>query len=84
MNEVIITKSEIGADKWPVTVDEVVIQVDDISAMYVKIGNQRYNLNGIARKGKPFHKIWLDNPDILGTKKSIGFIFDMCRERSLL
>ena len=45
MNEFTITKTEIGAHKWPFTVDEVTIQVDDTLAIYVKVGKRLYNLN---------------------------------------
>ena len=84
MKSFTITKSEIGADKWPFTVDEVTIQINDIQAIYVKTDEWFYNLNGIAKKGMPLENIWLDNPDIPSTKKSIGFIFDLCRENGLL
>ncbi len=81
MKSFTIIKSEIGADKWPFTVDEVIIQIDDVQAIYVKVGKKLYNLNGIARKGKPLSKIWLDNTEIPGTKKSISFIFKLCGDR---
>lgn len=81
MNEFTITKSEIGTDKWPFTVDEVVIQVDETQAVYVTVNGWIYNLNGIAKKGMLLENIWLDNPDIPGAKMNIGFTFEMCRER---
>ena len=84
MKEFTITKTEIGADKWPFTVDEGVFQIDDIPAIYAKVGKTRNNLNGIARKGKPLFMIWLDDPGIRGAKIPIGFIFKMCRERGLM
>ncbi len=84
MNEFTITKTEIGTDDWPFTVDEVVILIDEILAVYAKIGKRLYNLNGIARKGKPLSKIWLDDPGIPGAKIPIGFIFRMCREKGFI
>ena len=83
MNEFTITKTEIGADRWPFTVDEVAVQVDDIQAIYAKVGKWFYNLNGIAKKGMPLENIWLDDPGIPGAKIPIGFIFKMCRDRGL-
>lgn len=76
-----LTKSKIGVDKWPFTVDEVVIQVDDISAIYVKIGKKKYNLNGIAKEGRPLIEIWADFPGINYEKKPFSFIFRMCQEK---
>ena len=84
MKEFTITKSEIGVDKWPFTVDEVIIQVDDIQAVYAKVGKKIYNLNGIARKGKHLNEIWTDFPEIGYCKKPISFIFKMCRDRGLM
>lgn len=85
MKEFTITKSEIGADKWPFTVDEVTItRVKNNPALYVKSGKKLYNLNGFVRKGEPLEDIWLDNSDIPGSRKSIGFIFKMCNERGLM
>lgn len=82
MKEFTITKSEIGIDKWPFTVDKVVIQVDML-AVYARVGKWMYNLNGIAKKGMPLENIWLDNPAIPGTKKPVGFICKMCQDREL-
>ena len=87
MNEFTITKTEIGVDKWPFTVDEVVIEYrKKQQAMFAKIDNHSYGLNGFARdlQDKPLEEIWLDDPDIPGAKISITFIFQMCRDRGLL
>ena len=84
MNKFTITKTEIGTDDWPFTVDGVVILIDEILAVYAKIGKRLYNLNGIARKGKPLSKIWLDDPGIPGGKIPIGFIFRMCRGKGVI
>ena len=83
MKEVTITKTELGADDWPFTVDEAIIRVDGLK-IYVKAGKQLYNLNGLARKGKSLSKIWINDPDILGGKKPIGFIIKMCNERGFM
>ena len=80
-----ITKSEIGASKWPFTMDEVTILRDSKTpAFYVKAGKELYNLNGIAKKGRPLEEIWLENPDIPRSKISISFIFSMCGKKGLL
>ena len=86
MNEFTITKTEIGVDKWPFIVDEVIIEYrKKYQAMFAKTGNLLYGLNGFARdlQDKPLEEIWLDDPDIPGTKISITFIFRMCRARGI-
>ena len=87
MNEFTITKSEIGVDNWPFTVDEIIIEYrKKQQAMFAKIGNCLYGLNGFAKdlEDKPLEKIWLADPGIPGAKIPIGFIFKMCHERNLL
>lgn len=87
MNEFTITKTQIGVDRWPFTVDEVVIGYrKKQQALFVKIGSCLYGLNGFAHdlQDKPLETIWLDGTDIPGAKISITFIFQMCRDRGML
>lgn len=80
-----MTKSDIGVSKWPFVIDEVIIEKDKKTpALYVKIVGRRYNLNGVAKSGAPLEEIWLDNPQIPGTKKPINFIFRLCEKNGLL
>ena len=70
---------------WPFTVNSVRIEKDKKNpGIYVKCNGERYGLNGIAVNCKKLEEIWLDNPEIPGTKKSISFVFVICRKKGLL
>lgn len=83
MNKILVTRKQLGS-KYPFTVDPVYLEKDNIGGLYVLYKRQKYNLNGVAKKGIDLDSIWSDSPIIIGTKKPIGVIFNICRERGLL
>jgi hypothetical protein len=83
MKKILVTRKELGGE-YPFTVDPVFLEKDKIGGLYVVHKKQKYNLNGVARKGIDIDSIWSDSPIILGTKKPLGVIFNICRERGLL
>lgn len=78
MADVLILKSK-DFKKWPFTNNIVQIQKKGFE-LYVISDKIKYNLNGAANKGEPLENIWLDNPEIPGTKISISPILRTCRE----
>jgi hypothetical protein len=67
-------------EQWPFYPSSVAIEnPKNTRQLYLWVGLKKYNFNGVAKKGLPLSEIWLDNPDIPGTKKSIGFIFEICK-----
>lgn len=76
----ITLKKEDYPDEWPFIIPSVKIENPrKTKELYVVVRFTKYNFNGIAKKGLPLDQIWLENPDIPGTKKSIGFIFAICK-----
>ena len=73
----ILKKEDFGS--WPFNGSPVKIKSSGES-LYVVFRGREYNLNGVAIEGEPLEKIWLDNPDIPGTKISISPIMKKCRE----
>ena len=65
--------------RWPFSSDIVQIQKKGYG-LSVIINKKKYNLNGAATKGEPLENIWLDNPEIPGTKISISRVLKECRE----
>ena len=64
---------------WSLTADQGVLMCD-ADAVTIVVGDQVYALNGLARQrelGAELEPIWKDNPDVAGTKVSIGSLIDM-------
>lgn len=68
-----VSRSEFG-DSWPFTVEAGVVDCVDGQAAVFKAEGKTYQLNGFARSRgyAPIDPIWKGNPDIPGTKISIG------------
>ena len=80
-----INKGNPNIKNWPFTVDSVRIEKNKKTpAIYVKCNSKTYGLNGIDRNCKSLSEIWLDNPEIPGTKISITSIFNLCKHKGLL
>ncbi|MCE8025240.1 DUF2511 domain-containing protein [Billgrantia aerodenitrificans] len=77
-----VSRSEFG-DTWPFTVESGVVACVDGQAAIFKSGGKSYQLNGFARSRgyAPIDPIWRDNPDIPGTKVSIGEMIRIALER---
>lgn len=78
MSDVLILKKK-DFKSWPFSVDMIFIEKKDY-ALYIITEKIKYNLNGVAKEGEPLEKIWLDNPEIPGTKISISPIMRKCKE----
>ncbi len=62
--------------EWPFIPDEVEIKREDHTIVVIYDG-QKYALNGVAlKKYQKINKIWLDNPEIPGTKISLGEVIN--------
>ena len=83
MKKVLVIEKSLG-NKYPFSVSPIFLSKDSVGGLYVNHKGKKYNLNGVARKGESLNSIWLDNPDIPGTKKSIGVMFDICIDKGLL
>lgn len=83
MKRVLVTKEKLG-DKYPLSVSPIFLEKDSRNGLYVVHKKKRFNLNGVAKKGESLDSIWLDNPEIGGTKKPLSILFDICSERGLL
>lgn len=72
LNKQLLLKQEFG-DSWAFTVDKGVIE-NIKGAVIIRYENAEYALNGVAssRGYNDVSEIWLDNPNIQGTKISIG------------
>lgn len=77
-----VSKSEFG-DSWPFTVEGGVVDCVDGQAAVFKVEGKTYQLNGFARSRgyAPIDPIWKDNPDIPGTKISIGEMIRVALDR---
>ncbi len=77
-----ITRTEYGSS-WPFTVESGAIDcVDRFAAIFIS-NNVRYQLTGFASTMgyKPIDSIWRDNPEIPGSKVSLGPITQLALER---
>ena len=83
MKKILLTKKSQG-NKWPFNVDAVIIKKGSMGDLYVIANGVKYNLNGVAKKGVDIYPIWMDNPEIWGTKKSLSPIFNACKEKGLI
>lgn len=77
MTSFLLKKEEF--ERWPFSVNKVTIKKEG-AALFAIYKNVKYNLNGVAKGGWVLDHIWLDNPDIPGTKISISPILKKCRE----
>ena len=76
-----IERADYG-DDWPLTVGEAKLYCDKESMVWVETGGNAYPLNGTAmtwlanlhpnKKVRNLEDIWRENPDIPGTRISIG------------
>ena len=83
MRKILVTKESLGS-KYPFNVSPIFLSKDSIGGLYVNHKGKKYNLNGVAKKGKPLDSIWVDNILIHGTKKPINVMFDICRDKGLI
>jgi hypothetical protein len=77
-----LRKSQFG-DKWAFTIDKATFKIEKGNAIYMYDGSTKYAFNGIARNKKDaleLDSVWLDNPEIPGTKKSLQPIFNVLLE----
>lgn len=73
INEIELNKKDFEnkGKKWPFTTPSVTIKKNGLSIYAVTSNRKKYLLNGVGSGFKPLKEIWLDNPDIPGTKISI-------------
>ena len=71
-------RSDYGS-RWPFTVDSVTLHCagsEGFGAVWVETGGYKYALNGVAETRfdyiLPLERIWRNNPNLPGTKISIG------------
>ena len=83
MKKILVTKENLG-DKYPLTVSPIFLTKDSIGGLYVVHKKKEYNLNGVARKGESLDSIWADNLLIEGTKKPLGILFNICRDKGMI
>ncbi|SEM67324.1 DUF2511 domain-containing protein [Halomonas caseinilytica] len=78
MPGVMVTASEYGND-WPFTVDSGRVDCKPVDAAVFTHDGTAYQLNGAAsQRGYPaIDPLWRENPDIPGTKVSLGKMIDV-------
>jgi hypothetical protein len=72
-----VTSADYG-DEWPLTVDSGTLACDG-DAVTFTAGGKTYAVNGMATTrsaGVDIEPIWADNPEVEGTKKSIGVLIN--------
>lgn len=77
-----VTREEYG-DRWPFTVDSGRVECRQGGAVVFVVGDWVYQLNGIAsQKGYAnLAPIWRDNPDIPGSKVSVGPMIRLAQQQ---
>jgi hypothetical protein len=77
LNKQLLLKQEFG-DSWAFTIDKGVLE-NIRGAVILRYENTEYGLNGVASSMgyEDVNEIWLDNPNIEGTKISIGTFITM-------
>lgn len=76
-----VSRAEFG-EAWPFTVDEGYVDCLPAQAAVFKANGTTYAINGLARSRYPaVDPIWRDNPEIPGTKVSIGSMIDLALEQ---
>ena len=83
MKKILVTKEKLG-DYYPLSVSPIFLTKDSVGGLYVVHKNKKYNLNGVAKKGESLDSIWLDNPTIEGTKKSLSVLFNICKDKGMI
>lgn len=77
----LVTQQDMG-DEWPFTVDRGYVYCIDGAPVFEADGTV-YGLNGIGL-GRGYadpHPIWRDNPELYGSKVSIGPIQELARRQ---
>ena len=81
----VMVKEEDYGDRWPLTVPEVELFCKGPYAVYVKLGDNRYGVNGIgstyvennySSTSRDIEDIWRPNPQIPGSRINIGPLID--------
>ncbi|MDA3812599.1 MAG: hypothetical protein PF518_19950 [Spirochaetaceae bacterium] len=81
MKKYIILDEKSYQGEWPFTKKRIMITAEGF-ALYVRVGHKKYNLNGVAKRGRELEYIW-KMKDGCDYRVSISGIINIARKELL-